>query len=92
MVLGSRASSALYCIYMLLPFVFVVAAVMMNYLHPLSLICLGAVIPAGKNFERASSYRMEGLEAMKDLDQASAQLQLIFSGLLSVGLFVAAFI
>lgn len=92
MILGSKASSVLYCIYMILPFAFIIAAVLLGYLHPLSLICLAAVIPAGKNFERASSYKMQGLEAMKGLDQATAQLQLIFSGLLSVGLFVAAFV
>jgi len=92
MLLGARTSCTLYCIYMLLPFAFVIAAVFMGYLHPLSLLCIVAVIPAGKNFNRAAAYSHEGLEAIKGLDRDTAQLQLVFSGLLSLGLLIASFI
>lgn len=86
MILGARTSCVLYCIYMILPFAAVVAAVFMGMLHPLSLLCVVAALPAGKNFSRAASYNRQGLEAIKGLDRDSAKLQLVFSGLLSLGL------
>ena len=92
MALGTRASCVLYCAYMVLPFAAVVAAVFLGRLHPLSLLCIIAVLPAGKNFTRAASYSSQGLEAIKGLDKDSAKLQLVFSGLLSLGLIVGPFV
>ena len=89
MLLGGKASSVLYRIYMVLPFVSVLLSVLLGWLHPLALLCLLAVIPAWKNYVQAGTFKSLGLEAMKGLDQGSAKLQLAFSGLLSIGLFVA---
>ena len=89
MLIGAKASALLYQIYMALPFACVLAAVFAGRLHPLSLLCLAAVILAWKNFVQAGQYGEKGLEAMKGLDQGSAKLQLVFSGLLSLGLFIA---
>ena len=75
---------------MAIPFICIIAAVLANRLHPLSLLSLIAVIPAWKNFKAASHYEEKGLETMMGLDQASAKLQLLFSGALSIGLFLSA--
>jgi len=88
MVLGLKPSVRLYQCYMLIPFIFVIISVILGWLHPMALLCLIAAIPASKNFKQASTFKSSGLEAMKGLDQATAQLQLIFSGLLSIGLFI----
>jgi 1,4-dihydroxy-2-naphthoate octaprenyltransferase len=89
MLIGLEASSRLYRCYMLLPFACILVSVVAGWLHPLALLCLLSAIPAWKNFHQASQYKHLGLEAMKGLDQASAQMQLVFSGLLSIGLFIA---
>lgn len=88
MLIGLKASAILYGCYMVIPFVYVIAVVLTGWLHPAALLCLIAIVPAWKNLRKASRFRQEGLEAMKGLDQATAQLQLVFSGLLSLGLFI----
>ena len=92
MLIGGKASSVLYCTYMVLPFLCVAAAVCCGWMHPLALLCLVAAIPAGKNLKQAATFDQNGLEAMKGLDQGSAKLQLAFSVLLSLGLFIAGLI
>ncbi len=89
MLIGLKASSILYCIYMVVPFAWVIVAVATGQLHYLSLLCLVAVIPAFKNLKQASQYNKLGLDAMKGLDQASAKLQMAFSLPLSLGLFLS---
>lgn len=92
MLLGAKASSILYRIYMVLPFLCIVVSVCVGWLHPLALICLIAAVPAWKNFAQAGQFAQKGLDAMKGLDQGSAQMQLVFSGLLSLGLLIAGLI
>lgn len=89
MLIGLKASSILYCIYMVVPFAWVIVAVATGQLHYLSLLCLVAVIPAFNNLKQASQYNKLGLDAMKGLDQASAKLQMAFSLPLSLGLFLS---
>ena len=88
MILGGKASSVLYRCYMALPFLCVVISVICGWMHPLALLCLAAVGPAWKNQKQASTFDAVGLEAMKGLDQGSAKLQMVFSLLLSLGLFI----
>ena len=90
MLLGGKVSSKLYMVYMAVPFVSVIAAVCAGWLSPFALLCLPAAVPAFKNFKAASHYSEKGIATMQGLDQASAKLQLVFSGLLSIGLFIAA--
>lgn len=92
MLIGLKASVILYCIYMVLPFLCIIASVIAGWLHPMSLLCLLAVIPAYKNARQACQYKEKGLEAMIDMDKASAQLQLMFSGLLTLGLIIGSLI
>lgn len=86
MVIGEKASTVLYCCYMVLPFLCVIASVIAGWLPPHSLVCLLAGFKAYKNFRQAASYPRVGREAMKGLDFHSSQLQLQFSLLLSIGL------
>lgn len=89
MAIGPKASNVLYRAYMVIPFLCVIISVIAGWLHPLALLSILAVVPAWKNFKKASGFDKEGLEAMSGLDQASAKLQMAFSGLLSIGLFIA---
>lgn len=89
MLIGEKASAALYCCYMVLPFLCVVVAVIVGMLPPLSLLCLLAGVKAYRNFRQAIGYKAIGREAMKMLDLQSAQLQLQFSLLLTAGLFIS---
>lgn len=89
MLIGEKASAALYCCYMVLPFLCVVVAVIAGMLPPLSLLCLLAGVKAYRNFRQAIGYKAIGREAMKMLDLQSAQLQLQFSLLLTAGLFIS---
>lgn len=92
MLIGGRASSVLYCIYMIVPFVSVAVSVVLGLLHPLALLCFGAAVPAWKNFCKAATYPKVGIEAMSGLDRGSAGLQLVFSLLLAAGLLIAGFL
>ena len=89
MLIGGKASSVLYAIYMVIPFVCIIAYVASGFLHPMALLCLVAAIPAWKNFKQACTYDKVGIQAMSGLDQASAKLQLAFSVLLAAGLFIS---
>lgn len=89
MLIGEKASALLYCCYMVLPFVCVIASVIAGWLPPLALICLLSGYKAYKNFAQAATYPKVGREAMKGLDFHSSQLQLQFSLLLSLGLFIS---
>ncbi len=89
MLIGGKASSVLYAVYMVVPFVSVAVFVILGMLHPLALLCFVAAVPAFKNLRQACTYDKLGLEAMKGLDQATAKLHLIFSLALSAGLFLS---
>ena len=89
MLIGLKASAILYCAYMIIPFVCIIVSVIAGWLHPMALLSLVAVLPAWKNFRKAAQFKTKGLDAMSGLDLASAQLQLVFSGTLSIGLFIA---
>ncbi|MBQ9463012.1 MAG: prenyltransferase [Bacteroidales bacterium] len=89
MLLGPRNSNILYRVYMIVPFIAVALYVILGWMHPLSLLCFAGAIPAWKNYKQASSFNEKGLESMKDLDKASSQLQLVFSGALFAGLLFA---
>ena len=86
MIIGEKASGVLYCVYMVLPFVCIAAAVIAGLLHPMALLCMPAAVIAFRNFRQAAGCRTLGREAMKGLDFRSSQLQMAFSLLLAAGL------
>ena len=89
MILGEKTSVTLYCCYMVLPYVCIIAAVAAGLLPPLALLCLLSGFKAYRNLRQAMSYRTAGRDALRGLDLGSAGLQLQFSLLLAVGLFVS---
>ena len=89
MLLGAKRSATLYRCYMGIPLLCVVIYILLGWMHPLAALSLVAAIPASKNQRQAATFPQNGLEAMRGLDQATAKLQLVFSGLLSLGLFIA---
>lgn len=92
MLLGTTISYRLYIAYMLIPFVSIVAFVIAGLISPFALISLIAFLPAFKNIKSANLVAQNGNAAMVGLDQASAKLQLVFTGLLSIGFLIAAII
>lgn len=92
MLIGVKASARLYVAYMIIPFVCVFVSVLIGRLPWLSLLCLVALVAAVGNIRAARQYVSKGKDAFMRLDQKTAQLQLVFSVLLTLGLVIAAII
>lgn len=89
MLLGKRASLKLYTFEVLFPFLFIIATVCCGWLPIYSLVVLLAAPKAWKNARAVLSAKKKGSEVLAMIDADTAQLQLIFSLLLAVSLFVA---
>ena len=89
MLLGVKTSAKLYVAYMIIPFICVFGAALVGRLPWLSLLCFVALVPAVGNIRAARQYVAKGKDALMGLDQKTAQLQLVFSVLLTLGLVVA---
>lgn len=92
MLLGVKTSAKLYVAYMVIPFICVFGAALVGRLPWLSILCFVALVPAVGNIRAARQYVAKGKDALMGLDQKTAQLQLVFSVLLTLGLVVAAVI
>lgn len=90
MAMGENAAVKCYVAYQIIPFVFVVGAVLAKALPYPTLICLIAIIPATANIKKALAFYKQGREALFGLDISSAKLQLAFSLSLTIGLFISA--
>ena len=90
MFLGERVSAGLYIVYMVLPYICVIAACVMGALPYFALVSLVSGVVAFKNAKTAAGYYKVGRPALIGLDQQTAQLHMIFSILLIVGLALAA--
>ena len=91
MLLGKRASINLYVFEVYFPFVLVIATICCGWLPWYSLIVLLAFPKARANARTVRNARKQGSEALNMMDAATSQLQLMFSLLLAVSLFVGAF-
>lgn len=90
MLIGEKTSVKLFIAYMAIPYIVVIAFCIAGLLPWLALISLLSVPAAYKNARTAFGWFQKGREAMIGLDQKTAQVHLIFSILLSVGLALAA--
>lgn len=88
MLLGVKTSAILYIAYMIVPYLCIAGAIIAGLLPLPGAICLFAAPKAFANIKQALKYKERGIEAMTMLDLASAQLQLMFSGLLTIGLII----
>lgn len=90
MLIGIKAAARLYIAYVIVPFVCVLVSVSVGRLPWLSLLCFIALRPAIRNVRTVKQYVDKGKDAMMGLDQKTAQLQLVFSVFLTLGLVIAA--
>lgn len=92
MLMGKRASAVIYCLEVILPFVWVIGCVVYGSMPVWSLLVLVAMKPALDNAKKAAALPKEGMNAVCGLDEATAKLQLMFSLLLSISFFVSYFV
>ena len=91
MIIGLKASVQLYAFEVLFPFVAVIATIMCGWLPWYSVIVLFALPKAWKCARVVLDSPKKGMETLNMMDAATSQLQLMFSLLLAVSLFVGAF-
>lgn len=92
MLVGKRASAVIYCLEVLVPFVWVIGCVVYGSMPVWSLLVLVALKPAIDNVKRAVALPKGGMEAVTGVDEATAKLQLMFSLLLALSLFISSWI
>lgn len=90
MIIGLKASVQLYAFEVLFPFVAVIATIMCGWLPWYSVIVLFALPKAWKCARIVLDSPKKGMETLVMHDAATSQLQLMFSLLLAVSLFVGA--
>lgn len=89
MAIGAKRSVRLYQCYQLLPYLFVVVAVLLRWLPwPTVAVLLTLPVAVG-HVRQAGCYFTEGRDALLSLDQRTAKLQLLFSSTLTLGLVAA---
>lgn len=92
MLMGAKVSVWAYCVEVLFPFAWVVACIGMDIFPYWSLLVMLALLPAWKNAMMVLRYTKEGMQAIANLDELTAKLQLIFSLLFACSFFVAAWL
>ena len=90
MLVGRRVSVVLYIAELMLPFVCVLVAAIYGAMPWWSLVVLVALKPALDNCRAMLKLPAEGMKALIGVDEKTAQLQLMFSLLLSLSLFITA--
>ena len=90
MLIGKKASVYFYLAELLLPFVSILVAAICGAMPWWSLVVVIALKPALDNCRAMLKFPTEGMKALVGIDEKTAQLQLMFSLLLSISLFVAA--
>ena len=92
MGLGAKASAVMYSFEVLFPFVWVVACVGMKAMPwpvLVALIAFPIALGCSKTMMKSPE---EGAELILDLDQKTAQLQMVFSLLLSIAFVISKFV
>lgn len=89
MLVGKRVSVILYIAELMLPFVIVVIGALCKAMPISSVIVLLALKPALDNCRAMRRVPAEGMKALISVDEKTAQLQLMFSLLLSISMFIS---
>lgn len=92
MLMGAKASVWAYCVEVLCPFAWVVACIGMGIFPYWSFLVMLALLPAWKNAMMVLRYTKEGMQAIANLDELTAKLQLVFSLLFACSFFIAAWL
>jgi 1,4-dihydroxy-2-naphthoate octaprenyltransferase len=90
MLIGKRASVVFYIAELILPFVAILVAAISGAMPWWSLVVVVALKPALDNCRAMLNLPTEGMKALVGVDEKTAQLQLMFSLLLSISLFATA--
>ena len=90
MCVGGKVSTVLYCLEMLVPFVWVIVCTVLDVLPGWSILVIASAKMAFDNARQALRYNKEGMKALVGVDEKTAQLQLAFSVLMFVSFITAA--
>ena len=90
MLIGKRASVVFYIAELMLPFIGILVAAVCGAMPWWALVVVVALKPAIDNCRAMVKLPAEGMKALIGVDEKTAQLQLMFSLLLSISLFVTA--
>ncbi len=88
MLAGKKASAYIYCIEVLLPFIWVTICTAFGIFPWWSLIVVVALKPAMENARKAMEFPGKGMEALTGVDEMTAKLQLMFSLLMTVSFLI----
>lgn len=92
MLLGGRKSVALYCLEILLPFLWLLGCALGGAMPWWVLLAWGALLPAAGNVRKAVAYFRDGQAALAHLDEFTAKLQLLFGLLVSLSFLIAVWV
>lgn len=92
MLIGKRAAAVIYCFELLVPFAWIIGCVIYGSMPVWSLLVIIALKPAIDNCKKAVALPKGGMEAVTGVDEATAKLQLMFSLLLALSLFIGTWV
>ena len=91
MLVGEKVSAIIYCAEVIIPFIWIAGGCIAGLFPWWSLLVLPALKPAIDNASKAMRFPKEGAEQLWGVDEMTAKLQLIFSLLLTLSLFIATY-
>lgn len=92
MEIGKKASRLIYYAEIIVPFIWIAACVAAGVLPVWNLLTLIALFPAYGNLVMMHKAKTDGMAAISTLDVMTAQLQMIFSALLTISFILAYFL
>lgn len=91
MLIGEKASATVYCAEVIIPFIWIIGGCATGIFPWWALLVLPALKPAIDNARKAMRFPKEGAEQLWGVDEMTAKLQLMFSLLLTLSLFIATY-
>ena len=89
MEIGPKASVLIYCLEVLMPFIWIAVCVVCGAIPVWCMLSWIAAVPAVRNASVSVRYLGDGASSISGLDEATAKLQMAFSLLLTAGLVVS---
>jgi 1,4-dihydroxy-2-naphthoate octaprenyltransferase len=92
MLTGRPAAINIYVFELLLPYCWLLLTVILGYVNPWTLTAFVTLPLALGNCKQMLSFQKKGIEAIANLDEATAKLQLAFSLTLAIGIIINALV
>jgi len=92
MLTGRQFALGMYVFELALPYLWLLATVLLGFVSPLALLAFITLPIAIGNCKKMLSYRTGGIPAIANLDEATAKLQLAFSLMLTISLIIDALV